>query len=603
MMSLDDFRKTIDWLEHITFFQIPEKRKVSIMGGEPTIHPKLKDMIKILKERNIKAMMFSNFIFNKKKFDIFDKEVIKGFVGTYNPKKDYKKKEYEIIDYNIKELKKKGFDVKLSYNITKDNLDYKYILDACKRYKLENLRFSTAFPNPNYNNNYMNFEDLKKSGMQIMSFVRDAIAQGLKLDLDCTIPLCLLGGTPNKPADKEILFFLKHVNTKHLICESAMDINPDLSINYCLPRANDANVKNLLEFDNFKEMNKLFDQQSQLERNELYTFRECKSCKYQIRKVCQGGCLSVKKKFSYNAKEINKKQKRTIIGVKTWGGIGDGLLVTPSFKALKEKYPDSELRVLCNKNHEEIYTNNPYIDFLSVYPNESSFNKIKLDKLYETNYGKLKPTINCNEHATHIIADLLDVKLKYDKLQIFLTDNEDTKAKRIMSNYNNPIVIHTTSKCTNNKDWPDEKWNELVKQMSEFTFIQVGLRDETLITGAIDKRGNSIIETIALIKHAKCFVGVESGFGHTTNAFNTKGVVLFGPSNPIIFGHENNINLYKDIECSPCVDTLGNKKCPYDKKCIKLITIKEVEKAILKLTNKKKRNIQKKKGFFKNIIR
>jgi len=600
MMSLDDFKKVIDWLDKLEFFQNPEQRKISLIGGEPTLHPKLKDMIQLLKERNIKATIFSNFVFNPKKLELFDKAVVNGFVGTYNPKDWYKKSEYELVESNIDELKKRGFDVKLSYNITKGNLDYKYVLDACKKHKLTNLRFSTAFPNPAYNNNYLDFEGLKRVGKQIMSFVRDAVAKGITLDLDCTIPLCVLGD------EKDVLFFLKHVNAANLICKSAIDINPDLSIYYCLPRANDVNIKNVFDFNNLREINEVFDRKNQHERNEIYTFPECKICKYNIRKVCQGGCLALKKKFSYTVTNefISKKHNKKIIGIKTWGGIGDGLLVTPSFKALKKKYPESEIRVMCNDNHKEIFENNPYIDVLSVSPDESSIKNVKFDKFYETNYGKLKPSINYQKHATEIIADILDVKLEDRKLQVFLTEKEEEKAKKTLSKYKNPITIHITSKCSKNQEWFVDRWEKLAKKMFEYDFIQLGLKDDPLVKGVIDMRGETTVrEATALVKHSKCFVGVDSFLGHAPNITGTPGVVLFGPSNPIVWGHDENINIYKDLKCAPCIDVLGGKECPYNKKCMRKISEKEVTNAIRNQTETKKTKENTiKKNIKKNII-
>jgi len=597
MMSFEDFKKVINWLEQLKFFQNPEKRRVSLIGGEPTLHPKLKDMIQLLKEKNITATVFSNFVFNKKKIELFDQSVVKGFVGTYNPKSWYKKSEYDLMENNISKLKKRGFDVKLSYNIVKGNLDYKYVLDACERHELKNLRFSTGFPNPDYNNNYMNFEDLKKAGKQIMSFVREAVSRGITLDLDCTVSLCILGD------EKDILFFLKHVNATNLICKSAIDINPDLSMYYCLPRAKDVNVKNILEFNNLREINEIFDKKNNRERNKVYTFPECKTCKYHRRSLCQGGCLAVKKKFSFTTtKELmSKGHKKKLISIKTWGGIGDGLLVTPSLKALKQKYPNSEIRVVCNDNHKEIFENNPNIDVLSTQDNV--FKNLKLDKFHETNYGRLKPSINYKKHATEIIADILEVELKNNKLEIFLTEKEEEQAKQTLSKYNNPITIHITSKCSKNQEWPVERWEEVVKRMPNYTFIQLGLKNEPRVEGAVDMMGKTTVrEAIALVKHSKAFVGVISAFAHATNAVNTPTVVLFGPSTPVVWGYENNVNIYKDLKCAPCIDTLGGKRCPYDKKCMKKISVREVEQAIKKITNKNTRNVKTKLGLLKKII-
>jgi ADP-heptose:LPS heptosyltransferase len=84
--------------------------------------------------------------------------------------------------------------------------------------------------------------------------------------------------------------------------------------------------------------------------------------------------------------------------------------------------------------------------------------------------------------------------------------------------------------------------------MPAYSFIQFGTSEETKINGAIDFRGKiSFSEATAIVKHSLSFVGINSSSSHVTNAFGTSGVVLFGASNPETWGHENNINLYKNI--------------------------------------------------------
>lgn len=47
--------------------------------------------------------------------------------------------------------------------------------------------------------------------------------------------------------------------------------------------------------------------------------------------------------------------------------IGDMILATPVFKAVKEKYPDCKLGVLCSSKGQVVLMNNPYVDDVFVY--------------------------------------------------------------------------------------------------------------------------------------------------------------------------------------------------------------------------------------------
>jgi ADP-heptose:LPS heptosyltransferase len=279
---------------------------------------------------------------------------------------------------------------------------------------------------------------------------------------------------------------------------------------------------------------------------------------------------------------------RKTIRVITWGGIGDVLLSTPALRAIKNKYPESNLIVYCkSKTHYDVLARNPSINRLRrtslfFYISAYILSKFRSTKIFKGSYGHLYPSICYNINATKIIAEMFDVKLLQSKIEIFLTKRENQNAREKIALYKNPIILHITSLTSKNQEWALKNWEELLIKLPEYTFIQIGLSTEVLVNGAIDFRGKtSIREAFALIKNSKSFVGVVSSFSHATNAFDTPGVILFGPSTPIVWGHQNNINIYKYQTCSPCIDLLANHDCPYNKTCMNNITVEEVKSALL----------------------
>jgi ADP-heptose:LPS heptosyltransferase len=184
-------------------------------------------------------------------------------------------------------------------------------------------------------------------------------------------------------------------------------------------------------------------------------------------------------------------------------------------------------------------------------------------------------------HVTEIIGQMLNVPVDDRRLVIALTPEEDARARSILAPYRNPVIIHITSKCSANQNWPMWRWEAFVKENAGYTFVQVGLADEQAVPGAIDLRGNTTLrESVALLKHAKSFVGVVSFLSHATSATGTRGVVLFGPSAPEVWGHSNNRNLTRHLRCAPCVDTLKGAPCPYGAPCLSDITVEEVSEAL-----------------------
>jgi hypothetical protein len=58
-------------------------------------------------------------------------------------------------------------------------------------------------------------------------------------------------------------------------------------------------------------------------------------------------------------------------------------------------------------------------------------------------------------------------------------------------------------------------------------------------------------------------------------------VVIYGVFiTPLESGYEQNINLFTKLPCSPC---WLREPCPYDKECMKQITVDEIRSAVWKI--------------------
>lgn len=103
-------------------------------------------------------------------------------------------------------------------------------------------------------------------------------------------------------------------------------------------------------------------------------------------------------------------------------------------------------------------------------------------------------------------------------------------AKRLLSGKRNP------------KNYP--YWQELIALIDE-PIVQVGIIGEQPLVQ--DFRANlPLTELRKLIKECRTWISVDSFFQHLAWDEGKKGIVLWGPSDPLIFGHPENINLLKD---------------------------------------------------------
>jgi ADP-heptose:LPS heptosyltransferase len=98
----------------------------------------------------------------------------------------------------------------------------------------------------------------------------------------------------------------------------------------------------------------------------------------------------------------------------------------------------------------------------------------------------------------------------------------------------------------NPKNYP--YWSEVIKglQKKKLHVIQIGVKNEQRLNAndfAFDK---SLDELSELIKICTAWASVDNFFHHLCYLLEKPGVVIFGKSDPKIFGHELNDNLLKD---------------------------------------------------------
>ena len=105
-----------------------------------------------------------------------------------------------------------------------------------------------------------------------------------------------------------------------------------------------------------------------------------------------------------------------------------------------------------------------------------------------------------------------------------------------------PFSRALTNGKVNPKNYPF--WAELIDLIDE-PIVQIGVSGETQLVP--DFRQNlSMADLKNLIKECRTWISCDSFFQHLAWSEGKKGIVLWGCSDPLIFGHEENVNLLKD---------------------------------------------------------
>lgn len=108
------------------------------------------------------------------------------------------------------------------------------------------------------------------------------------------------------------------------------------------------------------------------------------------------------------------------------------------------------------------------------------------------------------------------------------------------------LISPYAKKLRNGKENPKNYpyWKELISLIDE-PIVQVGIDDEQQLVD--DFRKNlSLTELETLLKECRTWISVDSFFQHFAWDKEKYGIVLWGQSDPIIFGHSENTNLLKD---------------------------------------------------------
>ncbi len=160
------------------------------------------------------------------------------------------------------------------------------------------------------------------------------------------------------------------------------------------------------------------------------------------------------------------------------------------------------------------------------------------------------------------------------------------------------VIIHTgpTDKV---REWPLEKWTELVQMLAtrNIAVVQIGRNYHTRwgnsqnchIEGAIDKLDMlSVEETACWISLSNCYIGIISGPLHIAVAVGTPAIAIVGPALATVrFRQEARVRSVtaSDVSCVGCHHRVPrlhwSSGCPYDVVCMSKLQPQDVFNAVL----------------------
>ncbi|MBC8500878.1 MAG: glycosyltransferase family 9 protein [Nanoarchaeota archaeon] len=335
------------------------------------------------------------------------------------------------------------------------------------------------------------------------------------------------------------------------------------------------------------------------------------------------------------------KKPTKIAFIKLWA-IGDSVTTLPLIKSVKEKYKKTSVIVIAKKRNFSVYKNQKFIDCIVLLEGRNVLKILGLFRKFDLVFD-LEPYLNFsallawyigktrigfsdqtrstlynetsafprNKHIVDIymgLGELVGIKKRITNLlKLKVREKDKKKADSFLKqSYIKKFdllvgICPGAAESVRERMWPKERFvtlaDKIVKKYGA-KIVFIGSPKESKLIEQIKNKmtepsinvaGKLTLEqTFSLIEKCKIFISNDTGPMHIAAAQGCKVIGLFGPNTPkrwAPFG-KGNISLYHKTECSPCiVNEKGIMPKCFNRefqKCMKLITVEEVEKHLKK---------------------
>jgi radical SAM protein with 4Fe4S-binding SPASM domain len=287
-LTWDNLIYITDLLEH------SHEMGISLLGGEPTLHPHFVDIVLYLLERNFHVNVFTSGIMSEKMFSEMERNLSAippdrlSFVCNVN---DPEKTSFSELETVRRFLKAFGHLTTAGFNIYKPDFKFEFLFQYINEFGLHrHLRLGLAHPIPGKQNMYVPIDKMPQMAEHLISYLPQLERMKVKAGFDCGFPLCIF-------SEEQVGKLYMH-NKGHLSfgCGPAVDIGPDMTVWGCFPLSN-IHKKSLFDFDSMQDIRRFYLEIHQKVRIEVAgIYEKCDECLYREEGLCMGGCLA----HSYN---------------------------------------------------------------------------------------------------------------------------------------------------------------------------------------------------------------------------------------------------------------------------------------------------------------
>lgn len=283
-ITIEQYKRILSFIDN----QDSPQKRIGIIGGEPLLHPQIKDILNITREYCINnmthALLFTNGILLGKYLN--DLECINILININSPD-IMTDDQWSKINAALNVAKHMNYfnnKITLGCNIHMNQTDYSYIWKMLLTLNVNRLRISVVSPGGVYQSWKSNKDEyFTKIKPIFMKFCEDAYKYHITLMLDCSfIPICYFTDDEKDLINKVVK------NIRSGICHPVIDITPDFKATACFGAYDPVDCS---QFNNIQDLERYLLHKKNYPRVQANCTGKCVGCKQHELLICQGGCL------------------------------------------------------------------------------------------------------------------------------------------------------------------------------------------------------------------------------------------------------------------------------------------------------------------------
>lgn len=277
-MSLEDFDKVLQ------FHKRSALPAISLLGGEPTLHPQFDQILDRCLASNMQIRLFTGGLIPpkaKEKIRSVDPAKIGLIVNISVPEHCRSQKEYEQTIQSVRDLAQ--FST-VGYTMFSDKVDPSWLVEVILETKCRpHIRLGLAMPSLTDQNPLLPPHDYKAIASWVLKLASLCDARDITLGFDCGFTFCMFNA-------EQLGKLMEWGCELRFVCCPIIDIGADLSVWSCFATSS-VNQTRLEDFPNRNDAVAHYTDVQRAYRS-FGIYDECRTCKHKRRNACAGGCLA-----------------------------------------------------------------------------------------------------------------------------------------------------------------------------------------------------------------------------------------------------------------------------------------------------------------------